>query len=57
MKGSAIRIHYATGLDENTEYEFQVLAFSHAGDGPKSAVKFQRTIAAGKNTCFVSSYF
>ena len=54
MNGSEIRFHYATGLDENTEYEFQVLTSSSAGDGPKSAFKVQRTTAYGKNTCFVS---
>jgi len=31
------------GLDKYTEYEFQVLAFTSAGDGPKSAVKVERT--------------
>ena len=32
-----------TGLDKYTEYEFQVLAFSSGGDGPKSSVKVERT--------------
>ena len=55
MNGSATHTYYATGLDENTEYEFQVLAFTAAGDGPKSAVKVQRTVANGKtDSCFVS---
>ena len=32
-----------TGLDKYTEYEFQVLAFTSGGDGPKSSVKVERT--------------
>jgi len=54
MNGSEIRFHYVTGLDENTEYEFQVLAVSSAGNGPKSASKVRRTITDGNNTCFIS---
>ena len=32
-----------TGLDKYTEYEFQVLAFTSVGDGPKSSVGVERT--------------
>ena len=32
-----------TGLDKYTEYEFQMLAFTSDGDGPKSAVEVERT--------------
>ncbi|XP_022808475.1 receptor-type tyrosine-protein phosphatase F-like [Stylophora pistillata] len=32
-----------TGLEKYTEYEFQVLAFTSVGDGPKSSVKISRT--------------
>ena len=32
-----------TGLHKYTEYEFQVLAFTSDGDGPKSAVEVERT--------------
>jgi len=32
-----------TGLDEYTEYQFQVLAYTSAGDGPKSSVKSETT--------------
>ena len=32
-----------TGLDKFTEYEFQVLAFTSVGDGPRSSVKVERT--------------
>ncbi|XP_022806636.1 tyrosine-protein phosphatase Lar-like [Stylophora pistillata] len=33
-----------TGLDYYTEYQFQVLAFTSAGDGPKSSVEVERTM-------------
>jgi len=37
-----------SGLDKYTEYEFQVLAFSSNGDGPKSSVVVERTKEDGK---------
>ena len=37
-----------TGLDEYTEYEFQVLAFTSVGDGPNSSVEVERTRQDGK---------
>ena len=36
-----------TGLDRYTEYEFQILAFTSDGDGPKSPVEAERTKEAG----------
>ena len=39
----ATRTENVTGLDKYTEYEFQVLAFSSGGNGPKSSVKVERT--------------
>ena len=39
-----------SGLLVYTEYEFQVLAFSSKGDGPKSSVVFERTKEDGKIT-------
>ena len=36
------------GLDKYTEYEFQVLAFTSHGDGPKSSVVVERTMEDGK---------
>ena len=39
------------GLDKFTEYEFQVLAFTSVGDGPKSSVKVERTRKGGKKSC------
>ena len=37
-----------TGLLKYTEYEFQVLAFTSAGDGPKSSKLVKRTNEDGK---------
>ena len=38
-----------TGLSIYTEYEFQVLAFTSQGDGPKSSVVVEGTKEDGKN--------
>ena len=37
-----------SGLNKYTEYEFSVLAFTSAGDGPKTSIKVQRTKEDGK---------
>ena len=37
-----------TGLNKYTEYEFSILAFTSAGDGPKTSVKVQKTKEDGK---------
>ena len=37
-----------TGLDEYKEYEFQVLAYTSIGDGPKSNPKSAKTKQAGE---------
>ena len=47
----------ATGLDEYTEYEFQVKAFTSVGDGPKSSVMSERTKEDGKRMCTVYFVF
>ena len=39
-----------TGLDKYTEYEFEVLAFTSVGDGPRSSVEVERTKEDGKRT-------
>ena len=36
------------GLDEYTEYEFQVLAYTSIGNGPKSSIEHERTKEDGK---------
>ena len=37
-----------SGLDKYTEYEFEVLAFTSVGDGPRSSVEAERTMEDGK---------
>ena len=44
----ASRSRVVSGLDKYTDYEFQVLAFSSKGDGPKSSVVVERTKEDGK---------
>ena len=39
-----------TGLDEYAEYEFQVLAYTSKGDGPKSNSKSATTKEAGEKS-------
>ena len=39
-----------TGLDKYAEYNFQVLAFTAVGDGPKSSAKTMRTREDGEET-------
>ena len=42
-----------TELDKYTKYEFQVLAFTSAGDGPNSSTVFKTTMEDGENQkCF-----
>ena len=38
-----------TGLEKDTEYEFEVLAYTSVGDGPKSSPVMVRTMKDGKN--------
>ena len=45
-----------TGLDKNSEYEFQVLAFTSVGDGPKSSVEVERTKEDGKSSTMTVTY-
>ena len=45
---SGLRTREVTGLKKYTEYEFQVLAFTSVGDGPKSPVVVVRTMEDGK---------
>ena len=39
-----------TGLENNTEYEFEVLAFTSVGDGPKTSPVVVRTMKDGKSS-------
>ena len=45
-----------SGLDEYTEYEFQVLAFSSKGDGPKSDLKSTTTKEDSKKSKITIAY-
>ena len=47
MSNGQIRFKHVTGLDKYSEYEFQVLAFTSMGDGPRSAVAVERTMEDG----------
>ena len=48
INSQAILTKEVTGLDKYTEYEFQILASTSVGDGPKSTVVFEKTKEAGK---------
>lgn len=48
INNGAIFNKTVTGLARNTFYEFQVLASTSVGDGPKSSVKVGRTKEGGK---------
>ena len=48
IRNETTRTEDIIGLDKYTEYEFQVLAFTSVGDGPKSSVEVERTMEDGK---------
>ena len=48
INNETIRVEDVFGLEKYTEYEFQVLAFTSAGDGPKSSVLVERTNEDGR---------
>ena len=48
INGQATHSQEVTGLDKYTEYEFQILASTSVGDGPKSTVVYEKTKEAGK---------
>ena len=47
ISGESTLSKNVTGLDKYTEYEFQVLAFTSDGDGPKSSLQVERTMEDG----------
>ena len=47
ISGESTFSRNVTGLNEYTEYAFQVLAFTSDGDGPKSSVEVERTMEDG----------
>ncbi|PFX30092.1 Down syndrome cell adhesion molecule-like protein 1-like [Stylophora pistillata] len=48
INNQATRTQEVTGLHENTEYEFQILAFTSVGDGPKSTAVSKKTKETGR---------
>ena len=50
INGGSTLTKVVTGLDEYTEYEFQVLAYTSIGGGPKSNPKSTRTKQAGEKS-------
>ena len=48
VKDGSIRKKVVSELDVYTEYQFQVLAYTSVGDGPKSSIKYEGTNEGGK---------
>lgn len=48
INNGTIETEDVTGLDKYTQYEFQVLAFTSGGDGPRSSVVVERTKEDGE---------
>ena len=54
INSAAVYTTNVTGLEKYTKYEFRVLAFSSAGDGPTSSVQVERTMEDGNG--LISSF-
>ena len=54
INGGSTLTKVVAGLDKYTEYEFEVLAFTSVGDGPKSSLESQRTMEDGKKIALVA---
>ena len=48
IKNGTVLSKDVTGLDIYTEYEFEILAFTSVGNGPKSSILTERTKEDGK---------
>ena len=58
INSNTTRTKVVSQLDKYTEYEFQVLAFTSVGDGPKSSVKVERTQdGKKKSTYYLMRFF
>ena len=57
INDKAVRTTDVFGLSKYTEYDFQVLAFTSAGDGPKSTVKSEMTKEDGKKLVLIIAKF
>ena len=55
IRNESVDTVVVTGLDKYTEYEFQVLAFTSVGDGPKSSAEVARTKEDGKKCKLIRS--
>ena len=55
IRNESVGTVVVTGLDKYTEYEFQVLAFTSVGDGPKSLAEVARTKEDGKKCKLIRS--
>ena len=55
IRNESVGTVVVTGLDKYTEYEFQVLAFTSVGDGPKSSAEVARTKEDGKKCKLIRS--
>lgn len=49
IDNGAARSKIVSALAEYTDYQFQVLAYTSAGDGPKSSIKYEKTMEDRKN--------
>ena len=49
VSNASVYTKNVTGLQEFTEYELQVLAYTSVGNGPKSSVQFVKTKEDGKS--------
>ena len=52
VSNASVYTKTVTGLQVSTEYEFQMLAYTSVGDGPKSSVHFVKMKEAGR--CYVT---
>ena len=57
INDKVVRTTDVFGLSKYTEYDFQVLAFTSAGDGPKSTVKSEMTKEDGKKLVLIIAKF
>ena len=57
INNKAVRTTDVSGLSKYTKYEFQVLAFTSVGDGPKSTVKSETTKEDGKKLVLIIAKF
>ena len=57
VSNASVYTKTVTGLQESTEYELQVLAYTSAGDGPNSSVQFVKTLKDGKSYIYIFFFF